>query len=339
MYSIAMGRRRAADTYVAMFDRIAADKLDGNISLKLTQLGLDLDPELCETSLLRIADCAAARRNFVRVDMEGSPYTQRTVDLVRRVRARTDALGTVIQSYLFRSEQDVRDLIAAQCRIRLVKGAYKEPAEIAFPAKSDVDANFVSLMKILLPSGIYHAIATHDPRMIQATKEFASRAGNRQGQIRISDAVWDSHGFAEILAERGVSRAGLYSVWDGLVSLFHAALGGAASEFEFLPAQFFPLEPAYHKPAWRAEGSPVDPHSKGRHPTTAEFRNRQILVGVTGQRGRPRLSLFLRRFGPRLQQRFNNLIFTLELATKSSSLKKSRISRVTTYISVRYRDT
>ncbi len=171
------GATRAADTYVAMFDRIAADKLDGNISLKLTQLGLDLDPELCEASLLRIADCAAGRRNFVRVDMEGSPYTQRTVDLVRRVRAHTDAVGTVIQSYLFRSEQDVRDLIAAQCRIRLVKGAYKEPAEIAFPAKSDVDANFVSLMKILLPSGIYHAIATHDSRMIQATKDFANAQG------------------------------------------------------------------------------------------------------------------------------------------------------------------
>jgi proline dehydrogenase len=171
------GAVRAADTYLAMFDRIAAEKLDGNVSLKLTQLGLDLDAGLCEASLLQIADCAAARRNFVRVDMEGSPYTQRTVDLVRRVRARTEAVGTVIQSYLFRSEQDVRDLIAAGCRVRLVKGAYKEPAEIAFPAKADVDANFVSLMKILLPSGIYHAIASHDPRMILATKEFASARG------------------------------------------------------------------------------------------------------------------------------------------------------------------
>jgi proline dehydrogenase len=168
------GATRAAETYIAMFDRIAAEKLDGNVSLKLTQLGLDLDPQLCEASLLRIADCAARHRNFVRVDMEGSPYTQRTVDLVRRVRARTEAVGTVIQSYLHRSENDVRDLLAAQCRIRLVKGAYKEPPEIAFPAKSDVDANFVSLMKILLPSGIYHAIATHDPRMIQATRAFAS---------------------------------------------------------------------------------------------------------------------------------------------------------------------
>jgi proline dehydrogenase len=171
------GAVRAAETYLGMFDRIAAEKLDGNISLKLTQLGLDLDPGLCEASLLRIADCAAARRNFVRVDMEGSPYTQRTVDLVRRVRARTAAVGTVIQSYLFRSEQDVRDLIAAGCRVRLVKGAYKEPAEIAFPAKAEVDANFVSLMKMLLPSGIYHAIATHDPRMILATKEFAAAQG------------------------------------------------------------------------------------------------------------------------------------------------------------------
>ena len=168
------GAVRAAEIYLAMFDRIAAEKLDGNISLKLTQLGLDLDPALCEDSLLKIADCASARRNFVRVDMEGSPYTQRTVDLVRRVRARTAAVGTVIQSYLFRSEQDVRDLIAAGCRMRLVKGAYKESAEIAFPAKADVDANFVSLMKILLPSGIYHAIATHDPRMISATKEFSA---------------------------------------------------------------------------------------------------------------------------------------------------------------------
>ena len=171
------GAIRAADTYVAMFDRIAAEHLNGNISLKLTQLGLDLDPALCESLVSRIANSAARHGNFLRIDMEGSPYTQRTVDLCKRVRARTDSVGTVIQSYLRRSEQDVRDLIAVGCRIRLVKGAYKEPAEIAFPAKADVDANFVSLMKILLPSGIYHGIATHDPRMIDATKDFASSNG------------------------------------------------------------------------------------------------------------------------------------------------------------------
>lgn len=171
------GAIRAADTYVAMFDRIAVERLNGNISMKLTQLGLDLDPGLCESLVSRIAESAAQHGNFLRIDMEGSPYTQRTVDLCKKVRAKTDAVGTVIQSYLRRSERDIRDLIAVGCRIRLVKGAYKEPAEIAFPAKSDVDANFVNLMKILLPCGIYHAIATHDPRMIDATKEFAAEKG------------------------------------------------------------------------------------------------------------------------------------------------------------------
>ncbi|HXW17479.1 MAG TPA: proline dehydrogenase family protein [Candidatus Acidoferrales bacterium] len=171
------GAARAADTYVAMFDRIAAEKLNGNVSLKLTQLGLDLDPLFCESLVARIAAAAARHGNFLRIDMEGSAYTQRTVELCKRVRERTDAVGTVIQSYMRRSEQDVRGLIAAGCRIRLVKGAYKEPPEVAFPAKADVDANFVKLMEILLPSGTYHAIATHDPQMIAATKEFALSKG------------------------------------------------------------------------------------------------------------------------------------------------------------------
>lgn len=177
------GAVRAADTYVAMFDRIAAERIDGNISLKLTQLGLDLDPALCESLVLRIAEGGARQSNFFRIDMEGSPCTQRTVDLCKRVRARTNAVGTVIQSYLFRSEQDVRELVASGCRIRLVKGAYKEPPEIAYPKKEDVDANFVKLMKILLPSGIYNAIATHDPHMIDATKEFAAANGIGKGQF------------------------------------------------------------------------------------------------------------------------------------------------------------
>ena len=163
---------------LAMFDRIATEKLNGNISLKLTQLGLDLDPALCEASLLRIADCRCLTAEFSAHGYGGIALYAADNRSVRRVRARTDAaVGTVIQSYLFRSEEDVRDLIAAGCRMRLVKGAYKEPAEIAFPAKSDVDANFVTLMKILLLSEIYHAIATHDPRMIDATKQFAAGGG------------------------------------------------------------------------------------------------------------------------------------------------------------------
>ena len=171
------GAKRAAAAYMSMFDRIATEKLDANISLKLTQIGLDLDSALCEQLLNEIVDRAANFQNFVRVDMEGSPYTQRTIDLVKRVRSQGGSVGTVMQAYLYRTEQDVRDLIAAGCRIRLCKGAYKEPPEIAFPKKADVDANYVKLMKILLPSGVYHGIATHDPAMIAATKQFATERG------------------------------------------------------------------------------------------------------------------------------------------------------------------
>ena len=119
-------------------------------------------------------ELAARYDNFLRVDMEGSKYTQRTLDIVKRVRARNPAVGTVIQAYLFRSETDVQDLLSCGCRIRLCKGAYKEPPEVAYPGKRDVDFNYVRLMKILLPSGFYHGIATHDPRMIAETIRWAA---------------------------------------------------------------------------------------------------------------------------------------------------------------------
>ncbi len=169
--------RRARDMYLGIFDRIAAERLDANVSLKLTQLGLDLNEALCEELVTSIVERAASHNNFLRMDMEGSPYTQRTVDLCKRVRAKSAAVGTVVQSYLYRTEDDVRGLLAAGCRLRLCKGAYKEPASVAFPKKSDVDANYVKVMKMLLPSGIYHGIATHDEAMIAATQEFAQQQG------------------------------------------------------------------------------------------------------------------------------------------------------------------
>lgn len=174
--------RRAAETYLGIFDRIAAEHLDCNVSLKLTQLGLDISEPLCEDLFAKIAAHAAAQKNFVRIDMESSAYTQRTINICKRARAKNGAVGTVLQSYLYRSEQDAKDLIAAGCRLRLVKGAYKEPAEVAFPKKADVDANYVKVMKLLLPSGIYHGIATHDPHMLEATKRFAAEQGIRNDQ-------------------------------------------------------------------------------------------------------------------------------------------------------------
>jgi proline dehydrogenase len=168
-----MSARRSMEGYLSIFDRIAQERLDANVSLKLTQLGLDLGDSLCLELVERIAARAAARGNFLRIDMEGSAYTQRTLEIVKRVRAKHSNVGTVVQAYLYRSEQDVQKLLQVGCRIRLCKGAYDELAEVAFPRKPDVDANYSKLMRMLLSSGIYHGIATHDPAMIQATKDFA----------------------------------------------------------------------------------------------------------------------------------------------------------------------
>jgi proline dehydrogenase len=166
--------QRARDAYLQVFDRIAAEKLDANVSCKLTQLGLDLSPEFCEGQVHSIVERAASCDNFLRVDMEGSAYTERTIEVVKKVRSRSPAIGTVIQAYLYRSEQDIQDLLAIGCRIRLCKGAYQEPPQVAYPKKEDVDSSYVKLVRLLLPSGFYHGIATHDPHMIGATIRIAA---------------------------------------------------------------------------------------------------------------------------------------------------------------------
>jgi proline dehydrogenase len=171
--------RHSAQLYRQILDAIAANQLNANISLKLTHMGLDVDEQLARDIVSGLVAKAAAMNppGFVRVDMEGSPYTQRTLDFVHELHGmpgNAKSVGTVIQSYLRRSESDVEKLLAEGIRIRLCKGAYKEPAEIAFPAKSDVDANYVKLMKILMKSGIYHGLATHDENIIHQAQAFAT---------------------------------------------------------------------------------------------------------------------------------------------------------------------
>ena len=166
--------QHSRDAYLEVFERIAKEGLHANVSCKLTQLGLDLNIDFCQGLVMSIVEFAARYDNFLRVDMESSAYTQRTIDLVKAVRVRNPAVGTVIQSYLYRSEADIKDLLAYGCRIRLCKGAYQESEEVAFPRKADVDANYLRLMQLLLSSGFYHAIATHDPRMIAATIRYAA---------------------------------------------------------------------------------------------------------------------------------------------------------------------
>lgn len=172
--------RHSAQLYHQILDAIVAHHLNANISLKLTHMGLDVDEAFARNIVSGLVAKAASMNppSFVRVDMEGSPYTQRTLDFVHelhRMPGNETAVGTVIQSYLKRSENDIEKLLSEGIRIRLCKGAYKESAEIAFAAKSDVDANYVKLMKILLKSGIYHGLATHDQNIIREAEAFARR--------------------------------------------------------------------------------------------------------------------------------------------------------------------
>jgi proline dehydrogenase len=165
--------------YLKILERIDETGVRSNVSIKLTQFGLGFDPELAYRNARRVVEEAARRGNFVRVDMEDSPVTQVTLDIFRRLRAEfgLDSVGIVLQSYLRRTEQDVREMLAIPARVRLCKGAYNEPPEVAFPDKRDVDETYVRCMKLLLSSGVYHGIATHDEKMIEATKAYAREQG------------------------------------------------------------------------------------------------------------------------------------------------------------------
>ena len=172
--------RASAQLYHHLLDEIAANKLNANISLKLTHMGLDVDEKMAYDIVRGLVAKAASMtpKNFVRVDMEGSPYTQRTLDFVHelhRVPGNANNVGTVIQSYMRSAEADVEKLLSERIRIRLCKGAYKEPADIAFQKKSEVDASYVKLMKILMKSGVFHGLATHDEAIINEAKAFATR--------------------------------------------------------------------------------------------------------------------------------------------------------------------
>ena len=165
--------------YLHLLELIDQTGIDSNVSIKLTQFGLEIDPELAYRNARRIVAEAKQRGNFVRVDMEGSNVTQVTIDIFKRLRSEFELndVGIVVQSYLYRTAEDARELLKIPARIRLCKGAYDEPAEVAYPEKKDVDDNYVRVMQMLLSSGTYHGIATHDPKMIDATIDFVQREG------------------------------------------------------------------------------------------------------------------------------------------------------------------
>jgi len=155
------------DAYLDALRAICMNGIDGNVSLKLTQFGMDISEEQCHKNVAGLVECASSSGNFVRIDMESSEYTDRTLDLVESLHAMYQACGTVIQSYLYRSARDVERLCAKQIRVRLCKGAYLEPVSVAFQDKKDVDRNYLELARVLLAKGNYPAIATHDEAIIR----------------------------------------------------------------------------------------------------------------------------------------------------------------------------
>jgi proline dehydrogenase len=166
---------QARDVYIRTLSAIHENDIRGNVSLKLTQFGLDLSVEQCRANVAQLVERANSLSSFVRIDMESSEYTERTLQLVEDLHAQYGCVGTVIQAYLRRSRADIERLSARGIRVRLCKGAYLEPAEVAFPDKADVDRNYVELMKLLLDQGHYPAIATHDEKIVEQTKVYAAK--------------------------------------------------------------------------------------------------------------------------------------------------------------------
>ena len=162
------------DEYLRVLAEISDHHLDANVSIKLTQFGMDISEQACRGNVEQLVRKARDLNSFVRIDMESSEYTERTLRLVSDMHAQYKTVGTVIQAYLRRSEKDIDMLCRQGIRARLCKGAYLEPAEVAFQEKSEVDRNFVHLMRILLAAGTYPAIATHDEKIIQEAKDFVN---------------------------------------------------------------------------------------------------------------------------------------------------------------------
>jgi proline dehydrogenase len=175
--------RSAVETYAETLRAMATSNLDPNISVKLTMLGLDIGDEAAYDNMLVLLETARSVDGFVRIDMEGSAYTERTLSIAEALHARVPGLvGTVIQAYLHRSDRDLERLIDLQMRVRLVKGAYAEPASLALQRPSEINEAFIRLMERLLEAGRYPAIASHDPALIRATRGFALRMAINPGQ-------------------------------------------------------------------------------------------------------------------------------------------------------------
>jgi len=197
--------RATRDSYLQILDRIAIARLNANVSVKLTALGLDISEELCVTLMQDLLDRARSHDTFVRIDMESSEYTERTLRLFeeRFYPSYRNQVGIVLQSYLCRTWADTERAIELKCRVRLCKGAYKEPPTVAFPDKKDVDANYVKCMHALMERGNYPALATHDPRIIAEAKRYAAERGIRADRFELQMLYGVRRDLQDLLVREG----------------------------------------------------------------------------------------------------------------------------------------
>lgn len=190
--------------YCRLLRSFADEGLDANVAFKLTHVGLDIDPALALDNASRIAAAAAEGGRTVRMDMEQSRYVDRTLEIFRRLRERCDNVGFVLQSYLYRSTADLAAVLPLQPNVRIVKGAYLEPSDVAYPQKRDVDTNYIRLLETALAHGGYTAVATHDPALIARAAEFAAARGvPKQGRFEFQMLYGIATGLARTLLERG----------------------------------------------------------------------------------------------------------------------------------------
>jgi len=197
--------RDARDAYLELLDQIHEQRLEANVSVKLTAMGLDISEELCISIMQDVLGRARELKTFVRLDMESSAYVDRTLKIFydRLYPSYKENVGIVLQSYLFRTRNDVERSLSAQCRVRLCKGAYKEPPSVAYPDKKDVDRNYVACMQLLLEKGNYPGIATHDPAIIDATRAFAKERGIAPDRFEFQMLYGVRRDFQERLVKEG----------------------------------------------------------------------------------------------------------------------------------------
>lgn len=196
--------RAAADQYCDLLRTFAADDIDANVAFKLTHVGLDIDPALALENAARIAQTARETGNTMRLDMEQSRYVDKTLEIFRALRLRYDCVGAVLQSYLFRSMDDLRALLPLAPNIRIVKGAYLEPPSVAYAKKADVDANYVALAETALGADGYTAVATHDRRIVERIVEFVERRNiPKRGRFEFQMLYGISTPFAQDLVRAG----------------------------------------------------------------------------------------------------------------------------------------